>query len=99
MIVPLHRIARLADRVAGRALRLLIRGYQLAISPALGHHCRFEPSCSRYASEAIALHGAVSGVALGARRVARCHPFHAGGFDPVPGTTRAAGARPGRRPH
>jgi putative membrane protein insertion efficiency factor len=92
-----HRIAGLADRAAGVLLRAGLRAYQLAISPLLGAHCRFEPSCSSYAREAIARHGAVSGLALGARRIARCHPFHPGGFDPVPATTREQGDRLGRR--
>ncbi|MBU6281991.1 membrane protein insertion efficiency factor YidD [bacterium] len=99
MIASSSRIARRADRILGAALRLCLRGYRLGISPLLGPHCRFEPSCSRYASEAIARHGAVTGLVLGARRLARCHPFHPGGFDPVPGTTRATFARLGRRPH
>lgn len=96
MIDTLRRIARRTDRVAGIVLRGLLRVWQLAISPLLGARCRFEPSCSRYAGEAIARHGTVSGVLLGAKRLARCHPFHPGGFDPVPGATSAA--QPGRRP-
>lgn len=62
----------------------LIRFYRYFISPLLGHHCRFYPSCSEYAAEALQRHGAVHGVALAARRVARCHPWHPGGCDPVP---------------
>jgi uncharacterized protein len=65
-------------------LRGLIRGYQLVISPWLGTRCRFHPSCSRYAYDAIEAHGAVSGSLLAVRRVCRCHPFNAGGYDPVP---------------
>ena len=68
-----------------RALLIaLIRGYQWFISPLLGNHCRFYPSCSEYAREAIERHGAVRGVWLAIRRVARCHPWHPGGIDPVP---------------
>jgi putative membrane protein insertion efficiency factor len=62
----------------------LVRGYQLVISPVLPPSCRFTPSCSQYALEAITRHGAVRGTWLAARRLVRCHPFHPGGFDPVP---------------
>jgi putative membrane protein insertion efficiency factor len=65
------------------AVRLL-RGYQLAVSPLLGSNCRFEPSCSQYALEAVELHGAVKGGYLSLRRIIKCHPFHAGGVDLVP---------------
>jgi uncharacterized protein len=61
-----------------------IRGYQLAISPMLGPRCRFYPSCSCYAHTAIERHGIVRGGWLGLRRLLRCHPFNAGGYDPVP---------------
>lgn len=63
-----------------------LRGYKLLVSPLLGTRCRFYPSCSDYAREAIEVHGAPRGVALAARRLARCHPLNPGGFDPVPGT-------------
>lgn len=62
----------------------LLRGYQYAIRPLLGANCRFYPSCSDYAREAIERHGAVRGMWLAMRRLARCHPYHAGGYDPVP---------------
>jgi uncharacterized protein len=65
-------------------LKFLIRAYQLALSPMLGPRCRFYPSCSQYALEAIESHGALRGSWLTARRICRCHPFHDGGFDPVP---------------
>ncbi len=65
-------------------LKYLIRGYQLAISPFLGPRCRFYPSCSHYAIEAIETHGALRGVWLTLKRISRCHPWHEGGFDPVP---------------
>lgn len=62
----------------------LIRLYQQTISEAIPHSCRFTPTCSQYTFEAIEKHGLVKGVWLGAKRVARCHPFNPGGFDPVP---------------
>ena len=65
----------------------LIRGYQYLISPMMGDHCRFYPSCSHYAVEAIDLHGPGRGTWLAFRRLSRCHPWHAGGYDPVPGKT------------
>ena len=62
----------------------IIRAYQYLLSPWWGRHCRFTPTCSAYAIEAIERHGALQGVWLAMRRVARCHPWNAGGFDPVP---------------
>jgi putative membrane protein insertion efficiency factor len=67
-----------------RALTWLILGYQRWISPLLGGRCRFHPTCSQYAREAIENLGAVRGGWLALRRLGRCHPFHAGGFDPPP---------------
>ena len=61
-----------------------IRAYRRWISPLLGSHCRFHPSCSAYTEEAIVSHGLLRGVLLAVRRVLRCHPFHPGGVDPVP---------------
>jgi len=61
----------------------LIRVYQYVVSPWLGAHCRYVPSCSAYTAEAIRRHGVVSGMWSGVRRLLRCHPFHEGGFDPV----------------
>ena len=69
-------------------LILPIRLYQLLISPLLGQRCRFYPSCSQYALEAIQKHGAVRGLALGARRLVKCHPFNPGGVDLVPDPVR-----------
>ena len=65
-------------------LLLLLRGYQLGISPFLGQNCRFYPSCSNYAAEAIREHGAAKGGFLAAKRLCKCHPWHPGGLDPVP---------------
>jgi len=62
----------------------LIRAYQWFVSPLLGNHCRFYPSCSQYAREAIERHDAPRGVWLAVRRLLRCHPWHPGGVDPVP---------------
>lgn len=70
-------------------LLLLLRAYQLGISPYLGQKCRFYPSCSSYAIEAITLHGAARGGLLAARRLCKCHPWHPGGVDPVPQKTCA----------
>jgi putative membrane protein insertion efficiency factor len=64
-------------------IRFLIRAYQLGISPLLGAHCRFYPSCSQYALEAVSRHGSLRGGWLALRRLARCHPFNEGGYDPV----------------
>lgn len=61
----------------------LIRLYQRRASPVLPPSCRFYPSCSRYAAEAVEKHGLLRGTALAARRLVRCHPFSAGGYDPV----------------
>jgi putative membrane protein insertion efficiency factor len=65
-------------------LLILLRGYKLGVSPFLGQNCRFYPSCSEYAAEAVREHGALKGGALAARRLCKCHPWHAGGIDPVP---------------
>jgi putative membrane protein insertion efficiency factor len=61
-----------------------IRVYQLVVSPLLGPHCRFAPSCSAYAAEAVRRHGVLAGSAYAVRRLARCHPLCEGGYDPVP---------------
>lgn len=62
----------------------LVRSYQLLISPLIGPRCRYYPSCSQYTIEAVRVHGAARGCYLAVQRVLRCHPWHAGGFDPVP---------------
>lgn len=61
-----------------------LRAYRYVLSPMLGRNCRFVPSCSEYAIEAVERHGALHGAWLALRRVGRCHPFSAGGYDPVP---------------
>ena len=65
-------------------LLALIRFYKYVISPFLGRRCRFFPSCSEYAAEALEKHGALKGARLGLKRISRCHPWNPGGFDPVP---------------
>lgn len=67
-----------------KAVTVPIRGYQLLISPLLGPHCRFQPTCSQYAIEAVQTHGVLKGGWLAVRRIARCHPLCPGGYDPVP---------------
>ncbi len=79
----------------GRALLILIRLYQMTLSRLIGPTCRFEPSCSRYTATCIERFGAARGSWLGIKRIARCHPFHPGGYDPPP---RLAGGHP-HAPH
>jgi putative membrane protein insertion efficiency factor len=70
-------------------LQRFIRGYQRFISPLLGNNCRYHPTCSHYAFEALERHGAIRGSWLAIKRIARCHPWHEGGYDPVPGKEAA----------
>ncbi|MES2934808.1 MAG: membrane protein insertion efficiency factor YidD [Pseudomonadota bacterium] len=65
-------------------LLLMLRAYKLGLSPLLGQNCRFYPSCSDYATQAIGTHGAAAGSYLALKRICKCHPWHAGGVDPVP---------------
>ncbi len=65
-------------------LIFVVRGYQVLLSPLLPPACRYTPSCSHYAIDALQKHGAIRGSWLAAKRIARCHPFHPGGYDPVP---------------
>lgn len=67
-----------------RVLIWLVKAYQFGLSPMLGSHCRFTPTCSRYAIEALQAYGALRGSWLALRRVLRCHPWHPGGHDPIP---------------
>lgn len=78
------RPGREVRRPVAAALIVLVRGYQLLMRPLCGPSCRFGPSCSDYAREALARHGALRGTFLAVRRIARCHPWHPGGWDPVP---------------
>lgn len=83
-----HAVARGVDATLGRAVRLLLTGlivgYRKGLSPMLGPRCRFYPSCSAYALEAIQVHGAAKGSALATWRICRCHPWTPGGVDHVP---------------
>lgn len=82
----LRHVAALLVATPRLLLVALVRAYQLLVSPLLGPTCRFYPSCSAYALEAVTVHGAVRGTYLAARRLARCHPWNPGGVDLVPGT-------------
>lgn len=75
---------RLLSVLASLLLRGLIRAYQLFLSPVLGQNCRFAPSCSEYANEALRRHGLLAGSWFALKRVGRCHPWGAAGYDPVP---------------
>jgi uncharacterized protein len=84
-MTPLRKGAEpVVAALIARALLALIRLYQLTLSPLLGAGCRFEPSCSRYTAACIDAHGPLRGSWLGFCRLLRCHPFHAGGYDPPP---------------
>lgn len=67
-----------------KLLSLFIKFYQYFISPLTGQNCRYYPTCSAYTVEALEKHGSLKGTTLAVKRILRCHPFHAGGFDPVP---------------
>ena len=71
-------------RVGVKLLKALVRGYQLVLSPLIGSNCRFQPTCSRYALEALEKHGALKGGWLAIRRISRCHPWGGSGIDNVP---------------
>lgn len=102
--VPTPSSSRKASSVSGWVswlLVLLIRVYQRLVSPLLGPRCRFYPSCSAYAVEALTSHGPLRGSWLAIARLARCHPWNPGGPDPVPPTTRSsarAASRASREP-
>lgn len=82
--------------LAAMVLRLLVRLYQLTLAPLFPPSCRFEPSCSHYAMEALRHHGAVQGTMLTVRRVLRCNPWGGMGYDPVPPAKHAASCVDGR---
>jgi uncharacterized protein len=79
-----RRPAAALKRLPRLALIYLVKGYQVSLSPLLPPSCRYYPSCSAYAVEALERHGALRGSWLALRRILRCHPFRPGGFDPVP---------------
>ena len=79
-------------------LKILIRAYQLGLSPLLGPRCRFYPSCSAYAVEALRVHGPLRGLWLALRRLGRCHPWNPGGPDPVPPSRRHRATSTRHRP-
>jgi putative membrane protein insertion efficiency factor len=78
------QIVRALVHLPASGLILLARLYQVTLSPLLGRHCRFVPTCSYYFIEAVEKHGALAGGWMGLRRLLRCHPFSQGGIDPVP---------------
>ncbi|WP_407642520.1 membrane protein insertion efficiency factor YidD [Actinomadura craniellae] len=80
---------------AAQVFILVVRGYRRFLSPLLGQQCRFQPTCSAYSLEALQEYGALRGGWLTVRRIGRCHPFHPGGFDPVP-PRESAPSSPGR---
>jgi putative membrane protein insertion efficiency factor len=80
----LERLIALPGLLIRQILLGFIQIYRYAISPLLGQRCRFYPSCSAYAAEALTKHGVLKGLWLSTKRVLRCHPFHPGGHDPVP---------------
>lgn len=67
-----------------RLIKLVIRGYQVLVSPLLGTRCRYHPTCSAYMAEAVATHGTLQGFYIGVKRIFRCHPWADGGHDPAP---------------
>lgn len=82
--IPMAESSSARAGYAQRVLTFGIRSYQRVLSPLLGPQCRYYPTCSNYALEALELHGAAKGLLLSVARIARCHPFCAGGHDPVP---------------
>jgi uncharacterized protein len=81
-------------RLPQQLLVAIVRGYRLLLSPWIGSQCRFEPTCSAYALQALEQHDAAGGSYLAARRILRCHPWCAGGFDPVPAPPRGLAGPP-----
>ncbi len=86
----LRQAFQTTNRTLRKTLILLIRAYQLFISPVLGPRCRFHPSCSNYAKNALTQHGIIKGSGLTLWRLLRCHPLTSGGYDPVPKKTKVS---------
>lgn len=78
----MHAVCRACDRVAAALLIGLVIVYKATLSPLLGRHCRFQPTCSSYFRQAVEKHGALRGSLRGIARICRCHPWHRGGYDP-----------------
>lgn len=87
----IKRIRHFIPDLVSRTLILIVRFYQVAISPMLPAACRFTPTCSQYAIEALRLHGPLRGSWLALRRILRCHPWGGSGYDPVPPAKKHAG--------
>ena len=87
---PTGKHEHVQRRISTLPFRLLIKGYQVLLSPVLGQNCRFHPSCSCYAKEALEVHGLRKGLWLSGVRILKCHPMHPGGFDYVPKPTTLA---------
>ena len=83
MAREVDQIERQTVSLASRPLVMLVRLYQVSLGPLMGGHCRFSPTCSQYAIDALTAHGALRGSWLTVRRISRCHPFGGGGYDPV----------------
>lgn len=86
-MIDAAKLVHALDRALGLALALFVRLYQVTLGFWLGGHCRFHPSCSHYGIEALRTHGLLRGTWLTLRRIAKCHPLHEGGIDPVPAAT------------
>lgn len=79
----MRRIARTLRNILRRSIILMVRGYQIFISPIMPGKCRFYPTCSTYFIQAVEKYGPFKGSLLGIKRILKCHPFHEGGYDPL----------------